>query len=106
MLNLQISKSHDLLKMMNMTITRNDWVINGKVIRVKEEPNGYWLRVKSSVKMADLYNLDKLEFDCFLPKEIAATSYKKDSYYKKLHAVGKFHFTKKKEYFLVSQLLV
>ena len=107
MLNLTFSKSNNSFsKRRRMVITRNDWTINGKVINVKEVKNGFWLKVKTDAKLSQLYSIDKLEFDCFLRNAIAQTAYKKNSYFTKLHATGKFIFEKNECYFLVEQLLV
>lgn len=107
MLNLNISKrNHSNLKRKDMVTTLNSWTINGRVIDVKEVSKGFWLKVKTDAKLSQLYSIDRLEFDCFLSKEIAATSYKKNSYLKKIHAVGKFVFKKDECYFLVERMLV
>ena len=107
MFNLNISKrNHSNLKRKDMITTLHSWTINGKVIDVRETEKGFWIKVKTSAKLSQLYSLDKLEFDCYLKKEIAATSYKKESYLKKLHATGKFVFNKKESYFLVEHMLL
>jgi len=106
MFNLNFSSHNNPFKEFGMTVTRNDWIINGKVTNVQKVNNGFWLRIKSSAKIAGLFNFDKLEFDCFLPNEVAATSYKKNSYYKKIHAVGKFIFNDNKSYFVAHKMLV
>ena len=106
MFNLKFSTDNNSLERIGMIVTRNDWTINGKVIEAREVKNGFWIRVKTSVKISDLYNFDKLEFDCYLSKEVAKTAYKKNSYLHKLHAVGKFIFDKKNNYFIVQRMLV
>ena len=107
MFNLKFSKrNHSEPKRQKMITTLHSWTINGKVLNVKETEKGFWLKVKSNAKLSQLYSLDKLEFDCFLNKEIAATAYKKESYLKKLHATGQFVFNKNESYFIVTRLLV
>lgn len=106
MFNLNFSAHNNPFKEFGMIVSRNDWIINGKVMNVQKTNNGFWLRVKSSAKIAELFNFDKLEFDCFLPDEVAATAYKKDSYYKKLHAIGKFVLSKGCNYFVAHKMLV
>ena len=107
MFNLHIYKSNDFsTKRKDMITTLHNWTIDGKVIDVKENQKGFWLTVKTSAKISELYSMDRLEFDCFLPREVANTSYKKDSYLKKLHASGKFVFKKNSSYFLVEKMLV
>ena len=108
MFNLNISKrNHSDLKRKDMITTLHSWTIKGNVKDIKETEKGFWLKVKTQANIAQLYSMDRLEFDCYLTKELAATSYKKESYRKKIHAVGKFVFKKKNQcYFLVEHLLV
>ena len=89
-----------------MITTRNAWTIDGKVTDVKEVRKGYWLTVRTSAKIPAIYALKNLELGCFISKEVANTAYKKESYFKKLHATGKFVFKKDECYFLVEQLLL
>ena len=69
MFNLKFSKSDDSIKRNHMTITRNDWIINGKVIDVKETEKGFWLKVKTKAKLSELFLSDKLVVDCYLSKK-------------------------------------
>lgn len=103
--NLKFNKRDDSPKRKIM-ISRNDWTINGKVIDVKETEKGFWLKVKSKASIPGLYALDKLEFNCWLSRELSKTAYKKESYYHKLHAVGKFSFDNGEGYFVVQKMLV
>lgn len=107
MFNLNISKrNHSEHKRKGMVTTLHSWTINGKVVDKRETEKGYWLKVKTDAKLSQLYSFNRLEFDCYLSKDIAATAYKKESYFKKLHAVGKFVFKKDESYFMVERLLL
>ena len=107
MFNLHISKrNHSDSEEKDMVTTLHSWTIKGNVLKVRETEKGFWLTVKTDAKLSQLYSLNKLQFDCYLNKEIAATSYKKNSYYKKIHAAGKFVFKKNECYFLVEKMLV
>ena len=96
MFNLHFSKRNNPCSMKS----RNNWIINGPVIAIRNTENGLWLTVRSKAVRSNVYHSDKMKFDCFIPKTIS----KKKSF-EDLHAMGKFEFKDNETYFVVEKIL-
>ena len=88
-----------------MNISRNTWIVSGKVMNTKYKKEGVWATIHGDVSVPGVYKSDFSKIDVWINQSVIDSAPKNVNIHKEIKAQGKLIFKNNECWFKVEYLM-